>query len=262
MEKIEKIYIFIIIFVNIFLLILHFVFIMCSKKDITLSNRYPILLLFVTLTIIILCDLHLLKAFFGNKIHHLIYFNLQNLSLLFCISIYTYRGIFIYLNNNKNKVLIFRSVFMLINLIFIFYIISINVFYYNIYFNSDSWQYYPLFIIYSSYLFIFHPFIIYLLNKKVNTDIKTDYIYSIIILSIGFLFEIISLFYYEINNFYDYEKIKNYIHFIATFLTCISYSLIPLIKCYINNKSSRFEETIIEDEKIIQLYKNKHINEN
>lgn len=176
MEIIEKIHIFIIIIVNILLLSLQFIFMIYSNKNISLLNRYPKLLLFVTFPIIVLCDLHLIKASFGDKIHHLIYFNLQNISILVCISIYSYRGIFIYFNNNKNKVLVFRITFLLINLLFVFYIIYINVFYYNIYFNSDSWQYYPIFIIYSSYLFIFHPLIIYLLNKKTNIIIKNDYI--------------------------------------------------------------------------------------
>lgn len=88
------------------------------------------------------------------------------------------------------------------------------------------------------------------------------------------MFEMISLFYYEINNIYDYEKIKNYIHFLATFLTCISYSFIPLVKYYIKNKNNNINnnknnnnikeinelqnEIIKNNEKII--HENKEIN--
>lgn len=95
-----------------------------------------------------------------------------------------------------------------------------------------------------------------------------------IILISGFMFEMISLFYYEINNIYDYEKIKNYIHFLATFLTCISYSFIPLVKYYIKNKNNNINnnknnnnikeinelqnEIIKNNEKII--HENKEIN--
>lgn len=237
MELIEKIHIIIIMIVNIILLFLQFIFILYSNKNIYLINRYPNLLLFVTLPIVILCDIHLLNACFGNKIHHLIYFDLQNICTIVCISIYTYRGIFIYLRNNKKKVLLFRMIFLLINLLFVFYIISINVIYYNTYFEADDWQNYPLWIIYSSYLFIFHPLIIYLLNNKINKEIRNDYIYSMIILICGFILELVNLFYHEFNNINNYKKAKYYIHFFTTFLTCISYSFIPLVKYYFDIKS-------------------------
>jgi purine-cytosine permease-like protein len=86
----------------------------------------------------------------------------------------------------------------------------------------DDWRNYPLLVIYFSYLFVFHPLIIFLLNKKINKDIRNDYIYSMFILVLAIVFELI----------------KYYVQFFTTFLTCISYTFIPIIKYYFENKNS------------------------
>lgn len=257
-ETIKTINIFIMLIINLFILTIHYMFIIYSRKNIYLSNRCPLLLLFVTLTIAILCDFHLLKASFGNKIHHLVYFNLQNIFTIICISIYTYRGVFIYLNNNKKTLCNFRYIFLFMNLLFIFYVIFINVCYYNIYFDSDYWQYYPLWVIYSFYLFIFHPLIIYLLNKKIDSDIKLDFIYSMFILFSGFILELINIIYNKNMRFSNYEIIKNYIQCATICLTCLSYSFIPLLK-YHFNKAINIEKNINTNEIISKILQDDEI---
>lgn len=262
MEITERIHIFVIIIISILLFSINFLLLIYSKSKYIINNR-PYLLMISTITIIILCDLHMLKIIFGDKIHHLIYFNLQNISVIICITFYSYRGLIIYLNNNINKIKILRICFLLINILTIFYIIFINTFYYNTKIESNDWPNFPVFFIYSIYLFVFHPFIIYKLKKY---DIKKDYIYSFLFLSLGFMFEILNVFYPNIYYYLkNYEIIKRYIYFITTFLTCISYNLFPLIKI-LNRKDENIENHnnnhVIQKKIINDIEQNKNINEN
>lgn len=99
----EKIHLSIILFISIFLFSINFILLIYSKTKYFINNR-PCLLMVSTLTIIVLCDLHLIKVVFGEKIHHLIYFNLQNISIMVCISFYSYRGLITFINNDINKI--------------------------------------------------------------------------------------------------------------------------------------------------------------
>lgn len=152
--------------------------------------------------------------------------------------------------------------FLLINILTIFYIILINIFYYNTKIESNDWSNFPVFFIYSIYLFVFHPFIIHNLKKY---DIKKDYIYSFLFLVIGFMFEILNVFYPNIYYYLkNYEIIKRYIYFITTFLTCISYNLFPLMKILkkdenVENYNNNIIQKIINDD-IEQNDQNKNIN--
>lgn len=260
----EKIHLSIILFISIFLFSINFILLIYSKTKYFINNR-PCLLMVSTLTIIVLCDLHLIKVVFGEKIHHLIYFNLQNISIMVCISFYSYRGLITFINNDINKIKNLRICFLLLNILTIFYILFINVFYYNINIESNDWQYYPIWIIYFIYLLIFHPYIIYKLN---NYDIRNDYIYSMILLITGFIIESVDIIYPSIYyHFNNYEIIKRYIHFITTFFTCVSYSLIPLIKNLIlkykkdqnikeRDNIYKIPKKLIEDIEIMQDDKN------
>lgn len=252
--------IFIIIIITLFVLITNYFFILYSNKSISLFYRKPIFLLFMSISNIIICIIHLLKALFGKKIHHLIYFNIYNIFLLSYISIYTYRGLCLIIENIKSIEIIevVGGLFNIIQIVILFYIGYINILYYDIYFNTFDFQYFPVFFIYLVYILIINPITIYFLKKNNKKEISNEYISNTTLLSINFITEII-YFIYPNNN--KYEIVKNYIQFLTFFLTYLFYIFIPLINVILENR--KFKNNIykknpngLEINKDIEIIKN------
>lgn len=249
MDYKEIIHILIILVLGLSLFFSNLLMIIYSNKSIYIFNKKPLLLLFVTLSLIIIWSLQLLKNSFGNKIHYLIYFNLYTIFMTSSVTIYTYRGIYIYLKYKYDKtfyskLIIYRIIIIIINLCSFLYIIFINANYYNNYFGFENWKYYPILIIYFIYLIIIHPLLIFFLNKIEKKDIRNDYIFSMFILLSGFIFEFISLLDLDVLRNYEYENIKNYIHCLTGVLICSFYNLFPLLKFIFKKKYNKEEKDI------------------
>lgn len=247
----EIIHILIILIFGVFLFLSNLLLILYSNKSIYIFKKKPFLLLFVTLSLIIIWSLQLLKNSFGEKIHYLIYFNLYTIFMSTSVTIYTYRGIYIYLKHKYDKefflkILIYRIIIILLNIISFIYIIYININYYNNRFGFDDWQYYPILIIYFIYLIVIHPLLIIFLNKIEKNDIRNDYIFSMVVLTLGFIFELLDLSKLNIFEFYEYQIIKNYIHFLTGVLICSFYNLLPLLKVIFKKYIKKEKDVYIE----------------
>lgn len=251
MNVIEIINIFIIIIISIFVFISNYIFILNSNKNISLFYRKPWILLIVSLNNLIICVIHLLKASFGKKIHHLIYFDIYNVTLFVFISMYTYRGIYLYLfNNNKkneNTRISIYTFFFIIKITLIFYICSINKGFSNIYFNTYDWQYFPLFFIYLFCVLILNPIISIFLRKTNYKNISNEIICITFLLILGHIMEII-FFIYPDN--YIFEIVKNYIQSVTFFLSYLIYIFIPLIQFLLKEKKIYKNKIKIKDLKI------------
>lgn len=255
----------IIIIITLFVLITNYFFILYSNKTISLFYRKPTFLLIMSISNIIICIIHLLKASFGKKIHHLIYFNIYNISLLSYISIYTYRGLCLIIENIKSIEIIevVGGLFNIIYIVILFYIGYINILYYDIYFNTFDFQYLPVFFIYLVYILIINPIIIYFFKKNKKKEISNEYIYNTTLLSINFIMEII-YFIYPNNN--KYEIVKNYIQFLTFFLTYLFYIFIPLINVILERrkfKNNTYKKNVngLEINKDIEIIKKDNIDE-
>lgn len=236
----------IIIIITLFVLITNYFLILYSNKSISLFYRKPILLIFMSISNIIICIIHLLKASFGKKIHHLIYFNIYNIFLLSYISIYTYRGLCLIIVNIKSieTIEVVGGLFNIIQIVILFYIGYINILYYDIYFNTFDFQYHPVFFIYLVYILIINPITIYFLKKNKKKEISNEYISNTTLLSINFIMEIIYFIYPNNNN--KYEIVKNYIQFLTFFLTYLFYIFIPLINVIL--ESRKFKNNIYKND--------------
>lgn len=180
-----------------------------------------------------ICVIYLLKSSFEKKIHHLIYFNLYNISLIEYIFIYTYRGLLFIIK--KDKIYLPGGILNIFRIIMWFYLFYINIWYYNIYFSTYNYQYFPIFNIYLGFILIVSPVIIYFLKNNKEKDYYYEYLYNTIFLSIGFIMEI---FYFIYPNNNNYEIVKNYIQASMFLLTFIVYMFIPLLKKQNKRKNS------------------------
>lgn len=130
---------------------------------------------------------------------------------------------------------------MFIYFIYLLYIININIYFYNTYFDIFHWNYYPLYTI--VFIYFIGNLVTINLNKDIN--IKNDYIGSFIVSFPGFIIFILSK-YISSNNVY---YIKYYWILLSGMFTYIFYSIIPFIifikNKYKNKKDNKNNEIVI-----------------
>lgn len=217
-----------------------------SLKSYYLIKRHQFLLLITTLGVITTgpTDIYIIgfNKTDDNK-YMFIKLNVNYIFVVLCFISYSYRGFLIYLEHIKNIVLLNKDEYKLIKIknninfmkksCILFYIIVfvytliIDILYYNDIINFDEILYYFYYIIIVIYDFILHPLIIYLLHK-IKSDIKYDYIITMIIIGFNYIIFIICNF---TNIKYEWFilTLKDYLQPIAGMLNYLAYLVIPLI---------------------------------
>lgn len=232
-----------IIFISISTTFISLLLLLYSQKNYRIFNRKPIHFLFITININILFISYFLENIFNNKIHHLIYFNLRSIPLLFTISLYIDRAIIFYSDyihiqkliesyNNKNrkiftinKIKLIRYSILTYNLIYIIFIVYVNISYYDKIFYMDNWQYIPNITMQGIFVLLIHPLIIFILNKIKNYEdnIKLDYILSMILLVSGLIVELFVDFKYK-----EKQYLKFYMLISTTYLSWL-FCILPIL---------------------------------
>lgn len=170
---------------------------------------------------------------------------------------FCYRGIICYKDsnisnisfNNKIKIIKNDKIYKILLLIHFSYLLIINVCY-NKNINIKSWQFYPFYIFIIIFVLIFHPIIIYLLNK-INSDLKYDFVYSFIIIFSCFTIFVIS--YFNVNN-----RILNYI---SSYWSIISSVFIHFSSTFLHILHIKQQKNYEQDEPTIErIYREIHIN--